>query len=165
MNKGQRPPASKASPKTRLASASTSPTSSESNSLFDSERIDSGPSDTASSRTPRKRATKGVEVAAPSKDLLGTNQTDWSTIGKWILSGFAIGAPLIALIWHYANTSVSVTRLIEDVNQLRQRSDDALKTSFSFDSRITSLERKQAESQLPVPSTTSAPASASKTPN
>lgn len=102
-------------------------------------------------------------VERPAQELLAPTGPDWS---KW---GVCLSAVLagIGLMWHYADISFNVKTMLEDVKDLKRKSEEMLKFSLDASGRISALERRDGANVLPpaaqpAPSSTAASGSASK---
>jgi hypothetical protein len=96
--------------------------------------------------------------------MLGTSKTDWGKVGVWVAVGtFAFGA-LVAVIWNYADTVNSVKNISNDVIDLKRKTDELLRSSLDAAARLSSLERRQAETSrtLPPPSPSASSAASGK---
>lgn len=110
------------------------------------ERIISGPES-------KGRCSRRKEVETPSPALLGHSQVNWGKISAYL----AIFAWVGGAMWQFADVSISVRNLSDDVKDLKRESENLLRTSVETSFRVTVLERRNAQPALASSSTSRLP--------
>ena len=75
---------------------------------------------------------------------------DWGKIGVYL----TVISLVVGVIWNYADTSISVRNLGDDVKELKHQSENLLRVSLETSARVLILERQDAQPTLAaLPST------------
>lgn len=86
------------------------------------------------------RRQRGEKVEAPSAELIPQAKQDWGKIGVYV----ALGLAGIGAVYNYADLASLVRNTAVDVQEIKRRTDDLIRSSIDASARIAALERREA---------------------
>jgi len=93
-----------------------------------------------SGATPTNLRLPGEKVATPSSDLMG-HSTDWGKIGVYVgIAAFILPA-IFGGAWFFSDMNSSIRGVVDEVKDLKRKSDDLFRQSADSMARISVLER------------------------
>ena len=82
----------------------------------------------------------GEKVATPSSALMG-NTTDWGKTGVYVTVAVFCVPVIFSIAWFFSDMNSSVRGVVEEVKDLKRKSDDLFRQTTESMARISALER------------------------
>ena len=109
--------------------------------LANAETTETGASGNANSEdTPSILRLPGEKVSIPSSALLGRG-TDWTKIGVYVAIAAVALPAVFGGAWFFSDINTSVRGVVDEVKELKRKSDDLFRQTADSVARISALER------------------------
>lgn len=97
-------------------------------------------SDADSGTTSGNFRLSGEKVPTPTSALMG-NHTDWGKIGVYVAIGIFCVPVIFSVAWFFSDLNSSVRGVVDEVKDLKRKTDDLFRQTTDSMARISALER------------------------